>query len=427
MTPVLLRSCCDDATVLTPRASDAMSDPVLRYSIVTGQWQLYRRSTATAGKPVGYVAKKGSAVRLTHEREEEGGPFALSARGNTPPEKLCYSEDAAARTASDGWCEDAAGESDVSKALIRAFDNKFPMLGHAESAAQPVEAGLVRGVHPQISGIGRCEVVVLHWRLNWCSAIGTAAEAAAAWKAINRRYRAIAEDPRNAYVTVLENHGAKSGGSLPQAHMQLWGIPMIPREQRTLYDVALAYARDNGGANVFERCLADVVTPRADASGAPAEGSRIVHENEACVAFLPFAAERYDEVWVMPRAAGACFGDASAATLAGVADAVRVCLRAIYVAHGDPTYNLVVRTAPPSRASDSPARAALCKSLEGAYRWYVQIVPSVSSWSGVVTLGFIVGGRDGHPEQKAAALRALAGAPLPSSDGADADAEADDK
>ena len=425
MKTVLARSCCEESSVLTPRATDAMEDPTMRYSIVTGHWQLYRRSDSTAGKPRGYTAK--TVMRgLTHELEEEGGPFALSARDDTPPEQLCYSVAAAERTASDEWCEDSASASDESKALVRAFDNKFPMLGHAESAAQPIEAALMRGVHPQLSGIGRCEVVVLHWRLNWCTAIGTAAEAAAGWKAINRRYRSIAEDPRNACVLVFENHGIKSGGSLPHAHAQLWGLPLIPREQRILYDVAIAYSRDNGGASVFERCLQDVLVPRADSSGAAAGGSRIVHQNAACVAFLPFAAERYNEIWVMPRVPGACFGDASAATLAGVADAARACLRAIYVAHNDPTYNIIVRTAPPSRATNSPALKALCASLVGTYRWYIQILPSTSNWSGV-SLGFIVGGRDGQPEEKAAALRALADAPLPTSDGADVDAVVDEK
>lgn len=433
----------ETATLLDAAGAGEMAAPVLRHSIVTGQWQLFRTRAATAGKPRCYMATKDTQL-LTHElparlaevsaKGRAKNPFDLIARDGTPTETLCYSVAAVEQTPVDAWCEDfIAGDDSLAAAdgnfadeagvavgptapLIRAFDNKFPMMAHADSPDTPIEAGFVRGLHPQVSAIGRCEVVVMHWRFNWCAALGTPAEGHAAWKAFARRFCALASDPRNAFIRLFENHGDKSGGSVPHSHAQLWGLPIIPREQRVLYDIALAYAAAHGGKSVFDACVEDVVAGDGDG------GSRILCSSDACVAFVPFVSERYNEMWVVPRgdAASSYFGDATPATLAAVADAVRICLRMIYVMYGDPTYNVIVRTAPPppldaAHAAAAPERAALSAALATTYRWHIQIVPSVSIWSGVKTLGFIVGGREGLPEEQAENLRSLESAPLPSS------------
>merc|ERR1711972_1102279 len=123
-------------------------------------------------------------------------------------------------------------------------------------------------------------------------------------------------------------------------------------------------------------------------------------EDDHVVAFVPWSVERLFEFWIVPRATGARFLEASDATLNSVAVALSHCLRLLYTARQDPDYNVVVRTTPV--VSD--------KDADKWYRWHVVVLPSIDSWGGVLAVGGFI--FSSPPETMAATLREQKGKPL---------------
>lgn len=267
-----------------------------RCEVSTGVWSHHTPITGNAeAKPKGYASGAGKKV-CTHQRPTRnclapppygGGfdPFDIDNTHLTPP--------------ADYSVPDPAGSGPW---LIRCFENKFPVLRAANksSGSEELYASFVDDLFPQVSAIGRHEVVVQHWRYNMCEALSTPEENQLLWAALHIRFMELSKIAR--FVNLLENHGPRSGGSLPHPHSQLLALPIIPGEQQRYYKIAYDFYEKNQQsvfAAIMERTLEHAASDRSD--GMSAAYDRSVAQTEHFVALVPHAVERPHEVWVVPR------------------------------------------------------------------------------------------------------------------------------
>jgi UDPglucose--hexose-1-phosphate uridylyltransferase len=166
------------------------------------------------------------------------------------------------------------------------FDNDFPaLLPGTEADAQAIDGLLVARGEP-----GICRVVCFSPRHDLTlsrmdrHAIRGVVDV---WVDESRR---IGADPNITYVEVFENRGAAMGASNPHPHGQIWATATIPndpaREQEALGD----YRRERG------RCLlCDYLAIER------ARDDRLVCENDAFTALVPFWAVWPFETMILSR------------------------------------------------------------------------------------------------------------------------------
>ncbi len=105
-----------------------------------------------------------------------------------------------------------------------------------------------------------------------------------------KRFRELKSTPGIRYVLIFENKGAVIGVTMPHPHGQIYAFPFIPPRLQRELDSARAHQRAKG------RCLfCDILKKERR------DGRRIVAENEAFTAFVPFYARWPYEVHIFSR------------------------------------------------------------------------------------------------------------------------------
>lgn len=265
---------------------------------------------------------------------------------------------------------------------VRAFPNKFSVLSPDGPSWHRAE-----GLHVSAAAVGPQEVVCESRRHDLTLSRMSDAEAADVVRAWHARFTAFYADPRVGFVSLFKNHGPVAGTSLEHAHSQIVGLPLVPAE----VDRRAASAASHFGATgacLLCRTLEDEL----------ADGSRIVHASSRFVAFIPWAALSPFHLWIFPRRHAPSFATLDEPERDDLGAVLRVALRKIDLALGDPDYNLVVQSGAPSAAA-SPA-----------LHWYLSIVPRVSTRAGF-ELGTFMYVNTAHPEESAARLREVDGSP----------------
>ena len=98
---------------------------------------------------------------------------------------------------------------------------------------------------------------------------------------------------------------------------------------------------------------------------------RLVWEDDASVAFAPYASRSSFEVWIVPRRHEADFGRATAADVSATAEALRQVLSRLAASLDGPPYNLVLHTAP------------LREQVDATYHWHWEIHPRLREIAGL--------------------------------------------
>jgi UDPglucose--hexose-1-phosphate uridylyltransferase len=169
---------------------------------------------------------------------------------------------------------------------VVVFDNRFPAL-MAEPPPPSTASGPLHRVAP---AVGATEVVVYS-----DDHAATLADLGA--PGIRRlvevwahRYEHVGRREEVAYVLIFENKGEAMGVTLHHPHGQIYGYPEIPPRPRLELATALEHLRRSG------TCVyCDVVARERS------DGVRVVDENSAFVAFVPFAARYPYEIHVTAR------------------------------------------------------------------------------------------------------------------------------
>jgi UDPglucose--hexose-1-phosphate uridylyltransferase len=254
---------------------------------------------------------------------------------------------------------------------IAVFDNRFP----AFEAGPPTPAPRSSGVAASKPAVGAAEVVV------W-SAEHTRSLAELPLEHLERlievwaeRYADLGRRPEVAYVLIFENKGEAVGATLPHPHGQIYGYPDIPpRVARTLA-VARSHLERTG------RCIACEV-----GGFEHTDASRVVSEDRATIAFVPFAPRFPYETRIQPRRHATSLLDLTDPERASLASVLHTVLQAydqlfgfslpyVLALHQAPTdeprwldvAHLHIEITPPHRASDRIKHLAGSELAAGAF------------------------------------------------------------
>ncbi|HVA00313.1 MAG TPA: galactose-1-phosphate uridylyltransferase [Terriglobia bacterium] len=137
---------------------------------------------------------------------------------------------------------------------------------------------------------GKCDVVLYHpdHRTSLPELpLGHLTRLVRAWR---KRFVELKATPGIRYVLIFENKGAAIGVTMPHPHGQIYAFPLIPPLIKKELDAARAHHRRR------HRCLfCDILAKER------ADGRRIVAENDAFTAFVPFYARWPYEVHIYSR------------------------------------------------------------------------------------------------------------------------------
>ena len=234
---------------------------------------------------------------------------------------------------------------------------------------------------------GYQEVIIQHWLWNKCQALLTTQQMQLLWSMLLERCKINTERPNVLYVQVMENHGLRSGASLPHPHSQILALPFIPPAQKVRLEIAKKWYDTNHQQNIFDQVI----------KGAQSD-HRVLVETEHTIAFIPYAVNRSYETWIVSKTSPDM---ANELYMDEMSNTIRQVLLAMYHLKNDPDYNSIVRQAVP--LSNEPNETATSEW----YRWHVVVTPhgKNSTWAGIKGYGDFVP-ITGTPEEHVQHLRA---------------------
>ncbi len=173
---------------------------------------------------------------------------------------------------------------------------------------------------------------------------------------------AVAEAARigqTAYLQVVQNWGAQAGARTNHLCLDLYDLPQIPHR----------VAEEIGGA--ARHVIREGECPYCRlVREEPRQGTRMVWQDTASVAFAPYASRSPFEVWIVPRRHAADFGTAGDPDIASTTEALRQVLGRLARLDGPP-HNLVLHTAP------------LRERVDATYHWHWEIHPRLREIAGL--------------------------------------------
>jgi UDPglucose--hexose-1-phosphate uridylyltransferase len=335
--------------------------PELRRDPVTGRWVVF--SPERMRRPVEVIIMRPEATGA------DANPFLPGNEKHTPAE--VYAVRAAGTLPNTpGW-------------KVRVVPNRFPALR--------VEGDLGRegvGFFDRMNGIGAHEVVIETPHPEEDLELQSLHDLVEVLKAWRSRLADLSRDSRFRYIQIFKNVGAMAGASLPHPHSQIVALPVTPPLIREELAAAQRHYLQKE-RNLFEDILLYEIKAR----------ERMVYENAGFGAFCPFASRFSFETCLMPKKQQASFSMCDDHDLVLLADALRRVLLACRHGLREPSYNLVLHTAPVRRAVPG-----YWQTIDADFRWHLEILPRLTGVAGfeMATGCFI---NTMLPEDAAAVLR----------------------
>jgi UDPglucose--hexose-1-phosphate uridylyltransferase len=185
------------------------------------------------------------------------------------------------------WCPFCPGSGRVpEKYEVYIYPNDFPAFSipAPEPAIKGDDFYKVRRSH------GKCDVVLYHpdHRASLPQLpINHLVKLVRLWR---KRFLELKATPGIRYVMIFENKGAVIGVTMPHPHGQIYAFPLIPPRLEKELAAARAHRRTH------KRCLFCDILKKERRSG-----KRIIAENDAFTAFIPFYARWPFEVHIFSR------------------------------------------------------------------------------------------------------------------------------
>lgn len=254
--------------------------------------------------------------------------------------------------------------------LFESTSNTSPLPWHTRSVPNKYPALTVDGARSQESctiyewhgGHGRQEVIIATPHHHETLSMMPVDRVASVLRTYVQRYHALRQTGSGLIPFIFHNHGADAGASLPHPHSQVIAPSIEPP------DVAREEARARERYRETGQC------PYCEMLGEErTAGARMVTENDAFSAFVPYAARAPYEVWILPNEHEPEFGSLDGQCPA-LADVLQKTLAALRRALGNPDYNFYVRT------------ALAYNSDEPHVHWSLRIRPRIS-----IDAGFEIG------------------------------------
>jgi UDPglucose--hexose-1-phosphate uridylyltransferase len=260
---------------------------------------------------------------------------------------------------------------------VRAVSNKYPAV---RPETPPLSAG--DSFHTAVAGRGRHEVIIETPQHDVDIDGYPDAQLEALSRFYVRRFKSFLEAPETASAILFRNRGADAGASIAHAHSQLIGLPVLPTRLERTAEWGRAYHARHGQCVVCDEIRFEIEN-----------GSRIVHDAEDFLSFVPFAAEGPFEIRIAPKRHQALFSDMESEETAAFGRALRAAVARIKTVLGNAPYNFVVQ---------SGGRA----DRGSAFRhWVLRILPVLLTPGGF-ELGSGMAVNTSAPEADAQVLRA---------------------
>lgn len=196
-----------------------------------------------------------------------------------------------------------------------------------------------------------------------------------------QRYISLMKIDKNMAAVIFRNSGARSGASLLHPHSQIITTGIAPEHIRAREYRAESYFDDWG------TCLyCDILQQES------AEKNRIIQENRSFLSFVPYAAEQPFEVWIMPKAHKADFGNISGDEIPDLSSILHELLINLFERLENPDYNYMIHS------------CVKYRSEEPHLHWFLQVKPRITTRAGF-EMGSGMSVNTSLPEEDAAFLR----------------------
>ena len=305
--------------------------------------------------------------------QESGCPFCEGNEGKTPPELAVIAPPHRAPN-SPGW-------------FIRTIPNRFPTVEQDDSSFVPSGSSPGSPDFPREWAVGHHEVVIESPSHSPLLPFLPFEQVVRALSMCRDRVRHLSRQERVGSVTLFENTGPESGGSLWHPHAQLVTLPSLTPALEEELEGIRRYCARTGTA-----CAQEQVA-RAEAR----DGRRLLFDRDGLVGYSPFASEVPYESRITSWRHAASFGDLTDAEVATVASHLIPLLQALLRLLPGASYNLVVR--------NPVAEAAGGRD----YHWHLDLRPRLVRPDGF-DLGSGLAVNTVPPELAAEALRSEMGA-----------------
>lgn len=329
----------------------------IRKDVIRDNWVI--TATEFALKPRDFPIKKN----MTDDSSPEPGyspncPFCEGNEAVTTDEILAFRREGTEPN-KPGW-------------TVRAILNKYSALDMSGELDMQKQ-----GIFEHGNGFGRHEVLIetpLHGEefhqlpLNRIESI---------FKIMQLRYNDLAGDKRIKYIQIYKNRGLYGGASLEHSHSQIVAVPLVPENK----GAPAKYYNEHNRCAICEMIEAEKVNQE-----------RIVYEGKHFIIICPYASRFPYESWIIPKRHSGHFGDINEEELKEAALLTKKNVAAIIEGLYNPSYNIVINTAPVN-----------VPHQEG-YHWCLEINPRLLVNAGVeIATGYFI--NPAAPELSAALLR----------------------
>ncbi|MGB6131731.1 MAG: UDP-glucose--hexose-1-phosphate uridylyltransferase [Acidobacteriaceae bacterium] len=159
---------------------------------------------------------------------------------------------------------------------------------------------------------GRCRVLCFHPDHSLTLARMETAEIRRVVDAWTEEFRTLGGAPECRYVQIFENRGAMMGASNPHPHGQIWATEHVPNEPQAETEAQVAYKERHGGCLLCDYSKLEAY-----------EGVRVVCENDAFLALVPWWAVWPFETMVVAKRHVRSLLDFNEAERNGLADILK--------------------------------------------------------------------------------------------------------
>lgn len=185
------------------------------------------------------------------------------------------------------WCPFDPGSGRVPDHYdVSIYPNDFPAF--SIPPAEPSVEG--DALYRVARSYGKCDVVLYHPDHNTSLPELSVAHITKLVRLWRKRFVELKRTPRIRYVLIFENKGKAIGVTMPHPHGQIYAFPFVPPRLECEVAAARAYQRKH------RRCLYCDVLKRERR-----DGRRVIAENRAFTAFVPFYARWPYEVHIFAR------------------------------------------------------------------------------------------------------------------------------
>ena len=246
---------------------------------------------------------------------------------------------------------------------VRVVPNRAPAL--------QVEGDPLRhpeGFYDRTEGVGAHEVIIETPGAEPLEALPLPAigEVITAWKV---RMLDLMRDSRMRAFFIVKDVGEQAGAQVPHSVSQLIALAILPPTLVRKLEVARDFY-ERKKRSIFEDIWREEVRT----------GTRLVYENNGFAVFCPYASRTPFELAVYPKRQCADFLGITDQEVQQLADALKSSLGMLAGALNRPPYHLMLYTAP-----SLTNRRDHWNTLQGDFRWHIEIVPALYYPSGFET------------------------------------------